>query len=458
MRILLTLLIFASSGLAQTHGTPQQDPTPKTHGTPQNLGTPQQDPAPKALGTPQQGPPPKNLVRQPDGHFTANQEPANPEKFEVRIVKAGDTLSQIAGEVLENPRLWPQLWEQNEHIVNPHWIYPNDKILIKPLTLITEAEPPPPEPPVEPVPEPPPAPPLVRSGQQPPPPAPEPQREPVFALTPERVVPEVKDDDLYCSGFIRLAELSHDLKVIGKFNDDLSVFATDSEYVYISRGSAGGIAAGNSYNVIRPTRTVTNPIGRTKTERMLGKHYLEIGQVDVILVQPAFSIARVVRNCGEPVEVGDIMLPFQRINLPALPRPRSFNPLMTVTGDVKGSVVITQSALVNYGSVMELSRQIPGVTYSHLESLSRGVAAEGVIVYVDVGQNAGVKPGDLFIVYKGMPRPSGLYSLPADAKRIRDARYAVGEIVILKVDEKASTALVTYASDAISQGDFVERR
>ena len=125
MRILLTLLIFASSGLAQTRTAPQQ------------------------------GPPPKNLVRQPDGHFTANQEPANPEKFEVRVVKAGDTLSQIAAEVLQNPRLWPQLWEQNEHIVNPHWIYPNDKILIRPVTLITEAEPPPPEPPKEPVPEPP---------------------------------------------------------------------------------------------------------------------------------------------------------------------------------------------------------------------------------------------------------------------------------------------------------------
>jgi len=397
-------------------------------------------------------------VRQPDGHFTANQEPSNPEKFEVRVVKAGDTLSQIAAEVLQNPRLWPQLWEQNEHIVNPHWIYPNDKILIRPVTLITEAEPPPPEPPKEPVPEPPPAP-LVRSGQQPPPPpAPEPQREAVFSLTPQRVVPEVKEDDLYCSGFIRHAALSHDLKVIGKFNDDLSVFATDSEYVYLSRGSEDGIAAGNSYEVIRPTRTVTDPLRRTKRDQALGTHYLEIGQVDVILAQPAFSIARVVRNCGDPVEVGDIMLPFQRITFPMLPRPRSFSPLMTATGDVKGTVVITKSALLNYGSVMELSRQIPGVSGSHLAPLSRGVASEGVIVYVDVGQNTSVKPGDLFIVYKGMPLPSGLYSLPADAKRIDNARYAVGEVVILKVEERASTALVTYASDTISQGDFVERR
>src|SRR5206468_1205659 len=50
------------------------------------------------------------------------------------------------GEVLKNPRLWPQLWEQNEHIINPHWIYPNDKILIRPVTVVTEAKPPEPAP------------------------------------------------------------------------------------------------------------------------------------------------------------------------------------------------------------------------------------------------------------------------------------------------------------------------
>ena len=72
--------------------------------------------------------------------------------------------------------------------------------------------------------------------------------------------------------------------------------------------------------------------------------------------------------------------------------------------------------------------------------------------------NATVKPGDLFIVYKHMRPVEGLYSLPPDAKRVRDARAAVGEIVILKVEDRVSTALVTYASDMISQGDAVERR
>src|SRR2546421_6000849 len=99
---------------------------------------------------PQQGPPPKNLTVRADGHVTANEDPANPDKFEVHVVKQGETLSGIAGEALKNPRMWPQLWEQNEHIINPHWIYPNDKILIRPVTEINAAKPP--EPAVEPAP------------------------------------------------------------------------------------------------------------------------------------------------------------------------------------------------------------------------------------------------------------------------------------------------------------------
>src|SRR5262245_6755938 len=91
---------------------------------------------------PAQGPPPKNLTKQPDGHFSANSEPKNPENNELHVVVSGETLSGVSRDVLKDGRLWPQIWEQNEHIVNPHWIYPNDKILIRSVTRISEATPP----------------------------------------------------------------------------------------------------------------------------------------------------------------------------------------------------------------------------------------------------------------------------------------------------------------------------
>ena len=66
MRILLTILLSATAAFGQGKTAPAQ------------------------------GPPPRNLTKRADGHVTANQDPVKPEDFEVRVVKAGDTLSEIA--------------------------------------------------------------------------------------------------------------------------------------------------------------------------------------------------------------------------------------------------------------------------------------------------------------------------------------------------------------------------
>src|SRR5215467_2510576 len=122
MRILIASMLMAGTVLAQSTA-----PSKVPSGVPTG---------------PAQGPPPKNLTKLPDGHVSANSNPANPDKFEVHVVAQGESLSGIAAVVMKDMKLWPQLWEGNEHIVNPHWIYPNDKILIRPVTKITEAEPP----------------------------------------------------------------------------------------------------------------------------------------------------------------------------------------------------------------------------------------------------------------------------------------------------------------------------
>src|SRR5262249_28060560 len=153
---------------------------------------------------------------------------------------------------------------------------------------------------------------------------------------------------------------------IAKSDQTSSILARDGEYVYLNHGSVGGVQVGNRYQVIRPTRTLSNPDVISHVERDLGMHYLDIGQLSVVMVLPDFSLARVIYSCGDAVDPGDLVTPFQQLTVPEPARPRPFSATMTTSCGVCGTIVATKDVLLNFGSTFEASGHIPGVRYGHL--------------------------------------------------------------------------------------------
>lgn len=353
-----------------------------------------------------------------DGHWTAWDPPQPPAGSQVHVIQRGDTLWDLAARFYGDPYLWPQVWEKNQYILDAHWIYPGD-----PLVLGLE---------VAPVDT------LAEAGEE------DVTEEDLGipqgdVLTSEQAagdpIPLGGESDIYCSGYIGALDETFERTIIGSEYDslgpDLDLLPSygfrgrygrpgtakynlsTSDIVYLDGGRAAGMTPGSLYTVIEPQRQVVHPV----TKQVVGRFYHYLGRIRVLSVQEYTAIGEIVFSC-DPILVGQLLRTF-------VPEPV---PLGRVTG----------LRPINFPEPEEDLRDNPVILFTQDNLVS---IAEDHVVYIDRGEDAEVTPGDIYTIYR--KNRDGLPPI------------VVGELAVLAVHKSSSVAKVLESRYAVFVGDWL---
>jgi hypothetical protein len=337
-------------------------------------------------------------------HWTKNSSyPTTvPEGTAFHIVERGDTLWDLASRYLQNPYLWPQIWDANKHITDAHWIYPGDPVLFPDMSVIAES-----------------------AGEELALGGPEGVGEGFEAegLVGEgagggaaaALRPVTEETALQCAMYVVGKEEDDSLYVIGSELGGDKVALAERDIVYLSKGSNDGVRAGDLYSLHHVSYPVRHPV----TGRKIGTKVETTGWVKVILVKENTATAVIEESCID-VHAADYLKPFERVNVPmVVPQPHA-DRLTPPTGKVDRYVVDLQD--------------------------DAAMAGQGQFVIIDAGSADGISPGSVFSVYRIM-YPS-----------VPTPRSVVGEVTVVKTRDATSTAKITYSSQEIMVGDQVELR
>ena len=357
--------------------------------------------------------PPTDLKKVGD-HWTPWDPPAaGPEAY---IIEKGDNLWNLAQQWLGDPYLWPQIWDENRYVLDSHWIYPGDPLVIPGRPTVVPAEGPPPteEMPTEPE--------AVdqagggygrdSSGAS----VGTPEVAEPMRATPMPLLPLADATDLYCSGHIAPEHELSGLTLASNAAEKIGV--ADGDVIYLNHGRDWGLQPGDEFAVVRPTRQVDHP----ETGRTLGTYIRRLGKLRVMLSYEDSATAVIERAC-EDIYVGDDLAPWVEIPAPMARSIPEFDRWeIRPSGGATGTIVSTSGKYALIG--------------------------EGNVIHTDLGASSGVRPGDVLTLYR-----DNNAALPA---LNRPQRLNIAQAVVLTVEPTSSTVKVTHSVQELFVGDHAE--
>jgi outer membrane protein OmpA-like peptidoglycan-associated protein len=353
-----------------------------------------QDPAPAAA--------PAGLSTGPASiptHWSKYSYPTSiPDGATYYVIVRGDTLWDIAKRYLKSPYLWPQIWEENKYITDAHWIYPGDPLIMPNVALVSE-----------------------RAGQaattEETAASEEAARTEVVHTTGGGAVyyPLIEETALQCAPYIVSGPEDETLHIIGSEQGESKIAFGDRDILYLSKGSNAGVKPGDVYTIQHPTYVVKHP----ESGQKLGTKIEVKGWLRVLLVTENSATAIVEQSC-EDIHGGDYLKPFVKMDVPLIPRRSPPDRLTPPSGKVQGFIID-----IDHDSFIAGAEQL---------------------VFINLGREDGIAPGNEFVIYKVM------------YPQVPTSRNVLGSLGVVSVQERTSTAKVTYSNDHMMQGDRVEMR
>jgi hypothetical protein len=278
--------------------------------------------------------------------------------------------------------------------------------------------------------------------------------------------------ELYCAGFIQYAPAPNDLQVVGGEQEQEQRVYGEGDYVYINAGSQEGVSVGQEFSVIRPRGQFKTSL--SKKHGWLGVYTQELGQLRVTDVKDRVSVAVVTHSC-ETILLGDLLRAAPQRVSPTKRMEVGLDRFSDPSGKQKGRIVLARDG--------------------------REMVSESQVVFIDLGTEDNIKPGDFFTIYRPVgrgnitrfrdeevtpaasggfeserfkggkfsiksqrvkdPNFNGVYgpiisSIDVKHKRPRLPRKIVGELVVLSVQKRTATAVITRVAQEVHTGDNVE--
>lgn len=326
------------------------------------------------------------------------------------VVVKGDTLWDISAKFLKDPWLWPQLWRINPEVENPHLIYPGDQ-----LKLVFDAT----------------GMPMLVKGK------------PSFKLSPhvrttlknkipiETISLETLAPFLNYDTVLSTSEVNESPYVLG--GDKGHKNSMEGGKIYIN----GDLVVGRSYAVYQKAEEISSP----DTEEVLGYHARLVATGKVVRAgnmaekQPSTLY---VDNAIREIKAGYIVKPLNNEQL--LP---AFFTMQVADKDIAGKIIKSSNDIREFGKFE--------------------------VVFIDKGNNDGVKQGDIFSISRKSPgvvetRDGPVYT--SDASRWHrmanetESDYnmpaePIGKLMVFNVFDRVSMALILRTQQPLRLQDIV---